>query len=304
MIDFMILAKRMEEYSVKRFYEEAKNLKLKTRIVRYEDLYVRIGKEEIDIFSNKRRVKRPKMVVLRVAGRGGAGMYFVPHRAILINQWQKTDTVILNSKTYLNFPRINKLLQSHKFFQAGVPFVPSQSYCSIDRIKFGSFKFPVIVKNKFGSGGQKVFKADSPQELKNLVELEEPYNVLIQPFLQTGHDYRVIVLGGKALPAAMRKTAAEGEFLTNFARGGSVEGVPLTKELKTLAEKAAKIFECDYAGIDIMYDKKNRPHVLEVNRGAQFHGFEDSTGINLAKEVILYLKDRYEKKPKSYNPFS
>lgn len=295
MLDLLIFAKEMESHAVKRFWQEARHLKLKARVIRYENLYIRLEEDKVDIFSKKRRIKRPKMVILRVAGQGGKGMLFVPHREVLINQWEETGTVILNSRTYLQFPRINKLLQNYMFLKAGIPFVKSQSFCSLERINFRSFKFPVIVKNKFGSGGQKVFKADSPQELKNLLELEEPFNVLIQPFLPTGHDYRVIVLGGKALQVAMKKTAQEGEFLTNFARGGKMEGVPLTKELKSLAEKAARLFRCDYCGIDIMYDKKSRPHVLEVNRGAQFEGFEASTGINVAQETILYLQRKYEK---------
>lgn len=299
MFDLLIFAKKMEGHAVNRLQEEGRKLKLKTRVIRYENLYIRLEKEKVDIFSKRRRIKRPKMVVLRVAGQGGKGMLFVPHREVLISQWKDTGTAILNSRTYLEFPRINKLLQNYMFLKAGIPFVRSQSFCSQERINFRTFKFPVIVKNKFGSGGQKVFKADSPQELKNLIELEEPFNVLLQPFLPTGHDYRVVVLGGKALPMAMKKTAPEGEFLTNFARGGGVEGVPLTEKLKNLAEKAARLFKCDYCGIDIMYDRKGRPHILEVNRGAQFEGFEASTGINVAREMILYLQKKYEKRRKS-----
>lgn len=295
MLDLLIFAKEMESHAVKRLWQEARHLKLKARVIRYENLYIRLEEDKVDIFSKKRRIKRSKMVILRVAGQGGKGMLFVPHREVLISQWKDTGTAILNSRTYLEFPRINKLLQNYMFLKASIPFVKSQSFCSQERINYRAFKFPIIVKNKFGSGGQKVFKADSPQELKNLLELEEPFNVLLQPFLPTGHDYRVVVLGGRALPMAMKKTAQEDEFLTNFAQGGKTEGVPLTKTLKILAEKAAKLFKCDYCGIDIMYDKKSRPHVLEVNRGAQFEGFEASTGINVAREMILYLQKKYHR---------
>jgi ribosomal protein S6--L-glutamate ligase len=111
---------------------------------------------------------------------------------------------------------------------------------------------------------------------------------MIQPFLATGHDYRVIVIGGKAL-GAMKKTAPKGEFLTNVVRGGTATKAELTKELRDLSVKAARLFQADYVGVDIMYDKKGNPYILEVNRGAQFEGFERSTGINIARQMIEWL---------------
>ena len=150
--------------------------------------------------------------------------------------------------------------------------------------------FPLIVKNRYGSGGQKVFKADSPLELRNLL-LEDIMGNMIQPFLRTGCDFRVIVIGGKAV-GAMKKIAPPGEFLTNVVRGGKAVKAPLTKELKTLAEKTSKLFYADYSGVDIMYDHKGNPYILEINRGAQFEGFEESTGINVARQVIEWLQGK------------
>jgi len=290
MIDLLIFAKKMEKYSVKRFTQEAKKLGLKSQVIRYELMSVEFRGEKVSFRHRGKALPKPKMALFRVAGRGGAGEYFVPQRTVLLQQWEKEPIAILNLKTYLRFPRLNKLWQQYHFAKGGLPYVPSQNFASLALLKPKSFKFPLIVKNRYGSGGQKVFKADSPLELRNLLA-EEAMSVMIQPFLPTGYDFRVIVIGGKAI-GAMKKTAPPGEFLTNVARGGIATSAPLTKELKTLAEKTARLFYADYAGVDIMYDKKGHPYVLEINRGAQFEGFEKSTGINVARGMIEWLQSK------------
>ncbi len=90
----------------------------------------------------------------------------------------------------------------------------------------------------------------------------------------------------------MKKTAPEGEFLTNVVRGGTATKAELTKELRDLSVKAARLFSADYVGVDIMYDKRGNPYILEVNRGAQFEGFEESTGINVARQMIKWLQTK------------
>ena len=292
--DLLVFAKEKEGYAVKRLIQEAKKASLKSMVIRYERMSLKIEKRKATFFYRNQPLPEPKMAIFRVAGRGGAGEYFVPQRTALLSLWKDKPVAIMNLKTYLLFPRLNKLWQQFHFSQAGLPFVPCQNFASLELLQPKKFQYPLIVKSRYGSGGQKVFKADSPLELRNLL-LENPMSELLQPFLPTGYDFRVIVIGGKALKKVMKKTAPEGEFLTNVARGGTASESPLTKELKQLGEKAAGLFSCDYAGVDIMYDPKGNPYILEVNRGAQFEGFETSTGINVAKEMIEWLQSKKRK---------
>ncbi len=291
MIELLIFAKKdFEVYAVRRLRQEAKKLGLKHQVVRYEDIVVKFKGRKVNFFHRGKALPKPKMAIFRVAGRGGAGEHFVPQRTILLQQWKKESIAVMNLKTYLAFPRLNKLWQHYHFAQAGLPYVPSENYGSLPLLKSKKFKFPLIVKNRYGSGGLKVFKADSPMELRNLL-LESAISEMIQPFLPTGHDYRVIVIGNKAI-GAMKKTAPEGEFLTNVVRGGTATKAELTKELRDLSVKAARLFSADYVGVDIMYDKRGNPYILEVNRGAQFEGFEESTGINVARQMIKWLQTK------------
>lgn len=294
MMDLLIFAKETEGYAVKRLRQEARIMGLKYKVIRYEDMSLKLSQEKIAFFHQGRALPEAKIAIFRVAGRGGRGEYFVPQRTALLELWKDKPMAIMNLRTYLKFPRLNKLWQHYYFAKHDLPFVRSQNYASLDLLDPKKFKFPLIVKNRYGSGGQKVFKAGSPLELRNLL-LEDAVSMMIQPFLTTGCDFRVMVIGGQAL-GAMKKTAPKGEFLTNVVRGGTATKAELTKELKILAEKTAKIFYADYAGVDIMYDRKGNPYILEINRGAQFEGFEQSTGINVAQKMIDYLLAKRKKK--------
>jgi ribosomal protein S6--L-glutamate ligase len=60
----------------------------------------------------------------------------------------------------------------------------------------------------------------------------------------------------------------------------------------SLAIKAAKASGNEFAGVDIMFDSKNRPYILESNRAPQFDGFEHATGVNVAQEIVKYIEGR------------
>ena len=79
---------------------------------------------------------------------------------------------------------------------------------------------------------------------------------------------------------------------TNISQGGKGEFQPFLKkipkkmleEAKTAAVKASKAMKTKFAGVDIMFDKRNkRPIVLEVN---VFPGFPASRKFNLSKRLL------------------
>lgn len=283
-----VFSKSTERYAPDRIAKEATKRGHECRNLFYKDLVIGIS-NKVRVLIQGKHLEVPEAVVLRVSGAGLAGPLFAYQRVALINYYPKTIPV-MNKQTYLSWIRLNKLEQHYEMVRAGISVVPSVSFSSEEVIDWGKLEFPLIAKTSFGSSGQGVFKIENKDELIAKVKEKGISNYLFQKMLTTRQDYRVIVIGGRALPLAMKKTAQEGEFLTNFARGGKIEGVGLTDEMCGLAEKTAKIFKADYAGIDIMYDSGGNPHVLEINRGAQFQGFEQSTGLNVAEEIVKYLE--------------
>ena len=105
-------------------------------------------------------------------------------------------------------------------------------------------KFPIILKTLRGSKGVGVLFIESERALSSIVQLmfktDKDTDLLIQKYIKTDFDVRVIVLGGKVI-ATMQREVVKGDFRSNYSQGAKVKTYPLT-ELETeeclLAAKA------------------------------------------------------------------
>ena len=100
-----------------------------------------------------------------------------------------------------------------------------------------------------------------------------------------GFDWRVLVVGGRAL-AAMRRISPH--WVRNVAQGARCEAAVVTPELASLAEGAAAALQMDYAGVDLVPDP-GAPlgaQVLEVNGVAAWRGLQSVTGFDIAQAMV------------------
>ena len=105
-----------------------------------------------------------------------------------------------------------------------------------------------------------------------------------------GFDWRVLVVGGRAV-AAMRRVSAH--WVHNVAQGARCEPAELTEALAQLAEGAARALGLDYAGIDLMPSGTlDDIQVIEVNGVAAWQGLQRVTGFNIAAAIVADLLDR------------
>jgi tetrahydromethanopterin:alpha-L-glutamate ligase len=105
---------------------------------------------------------------------------------------------------------------------------------------------------------------------------------------QPGFDWRVLVVGGRAV-TAMRRVSAH--WVHNVAQGARCEATLLTRELAAAAEAASAALAMDYAGVDLM-PSPDGPLVLEVNGVAAWHGLQRVTPFNIARALVDDLLDR------------
>jgi tetrahydromethanopterin:alpha-L-glutamate ligase len=111
----------------------------------------------------------------------------------------------------------------------------------------------------------------------------------IVPAAQPGFDWRVLVIGGRAV-AAMRRVSEH--WVHNIAQGArSMPCVP-SPALAAAAEGAAQALDMDYAGVDLMPDADGRVQVIEVNGVAAWQGLQRVTGFNIARALVDDLFDR------------
>jgi tetrahydromethanopterin:alpha-L-glutamate ligase len=112
----------------------------------------------------------------------------------------------------------------------------------------------------------------------------------IPPTTQPGFDWRVLVIGARAV-SAMRRVSAH--WLHNIAQGAQAQAAALEPALARLAEDAARALSMDYAGVDIMPAAQGAPlQVIEVNGVAAWQGLQRVTDFNIACALVGDLLDR------------
>jgi len=118
----------------------------------------------------------------------------------------------------------------------------------------------------------------------------------VQEFLEGSDDrpsdVRVYVVGGEIV-GAMRRHAPEGDWRTNVALGGEVEGVTdqLGRVPRRLAVEATSVLGLDLAGVDLM-PVDGEWYVLEVNATAGFKGLFTATGVSVAPHIARVAIER------------
>jgi tetrahydromethanopterin:alpha-L-glutamate ligase len=112
----------------------------------------------------------------------------------------------------------------------------------------------------------------------------------VPPMAVPGFDWRVLVVGGRAL-TAMRRVSTH--WVHNVAQGARCEPAELERPLAQLAERAARALDMDYAGVDLIAAASGpRIQVLEVNGVAAWQGLQRVTGFNIAGAIVDDLLDR------------
>ena len=155
--------------------------------------------------------------------------------------------------------------------------------------------FPIVAKDNFGSLGKEVYLIKNYDDLAAF-EKEHKFSAhLYQEFIESskGHDFRIIVINGKVV-ASMKRSNDNGDFRSNVAQGGHGEPVELPASFIETAEKAAKILNLDYCGVDLLDDKDGNPILCEVNSNAFLQEIERITGKNIAgiyaKHIVESLR--------------
>ena len=150
-----------------------------------------------------------------------------------------------------------------------------------------SLSLPLVAKGIHGGRGKYVYLVHSRKDLKEYLSDDLVGFFTFQEYLRIDAEYRVIVIGGKAI-GAMRKHRAEGDFRHNVALGGSGEKAKIPAAWNRISERAAKALGFGIAGVDLAI-VKGKPYLLEVNRMPAFGEFESATGTNVAKRFIEYV---------------
>ena len=159
-------------------------------------------------------------------------------------------------------------------------------------------QYPVILKTLRGSKGVGVLFVESAKSLDSIVQLihkqDEDADLLLQEYIKTDYDARVLVLGGKVL-STMKRPVIEGDFRSNVSQGSKPEKLELTELEIEESLKAAKAVNGVWTAVDFIPSKnrtKEPPFIIEVNSSPGTEGMEEATGRNISKEILEFFSDK------------
>ena len=151
---------------------------------------------------------------------------------------------------------------------------------------------PLVIKLLEGTQGLGVVLAETKKAAESVIQafMGLDANTVVQEFIKEsgGTDVRCFVVGGKVV-AAMKRTAAPGEFRSNLHRGGTAELIRITPEERSTAVRAANVLGLSVCGVDLLR-ANHGPVVLEVNSSPGLEGIERATDKDVAELVIEYIE--------------
>jgi RimK family alpha-L-glutamate ligase len=277
---------------LQQFAEAAKKRHLPVKIATYTQLNfqsdhpgLRVGEEDLRNFD---------LIYLRLVGQHREELtliadYAKKHHISLVDKILETGSIDRK-----------KSFEIRKLVEAGLAY-PKTIFARLERLESKGekeFSFPFIIKRTDGKQGKNVYLVRDSHEVKSLVkkllpEEKEGKRFLAQELIANDGDFRLMVIGGRVIGAIKRTAQKKGEFRSNVSLGGKAEKVEVNQKLKEMAIKAATLCQVDFAGVDIILDKKTqKPYLLEINRAPQYAGFHRATGINVPMTMIDYLCQR------------
>lgn len=205
----------------------------------------------------------------------------------------------------------NKVKQLQLFVSHGIPMPRScviKSSTEIETRVLGHLRTSsVVVKKVNGSQGVGVMIADTVRSLKSLCDtlLKEDAStpLILQEFVEEADkkDLRIFVVNNRVIAAMERSVAAINEFRTNYSLGGTTQAITPTPEEIDIALRATAACKLDIAGVDVIRTSEG-PKILEINAAPGFEGITETTGCNVAQEIIDYTIAVMEGRATSYYP--
>jgi RimK family alpha-L-glutamate ligase len=198
---------------------------------------------------------------------------------------------------------VDKSMTTLLLHAAGVPTPPTwaiESAAVAQRLvsRESAARRSLVLKPLFGSQGKGLQRVGWVDGAHVPLPPLEPYGELaylqrfVAPAARPAHDWRVLVVGGRAI-AAMRRVSAN--WVRNVAQGARCVPEPLERgcgpELARLAVAAAQTLELDYAGVDLL-PTPDGIQVLEVNGAAAWQGLQSVSSVDIAQALVDDLLDR------------
>lgn len=148
---------------------------------------------------------------------------------------------------------------------------------------------PWVLKHRRGSWGRNILRvgsvdvAEATYSLMSQIPSSGTDIVLVQEFVPSDADLRVIVVDGRVVGAIERR--GEG-WRHNVALGSSTVRHEAGQDVVDISTRVADLLGLDVCGVDLLRREDSTHVVLEANARVEFKGFERAHGSVVAEHLI------------------
>jgi ribosomal protein S6--L-glutamate ligase len=165
---------------------------------------------------------------------------------------------------------------------------------------------PCVAKLQRGSQGSGIFILNDILSASTSLRAMEQTNVdiVLTRFINSGNpanDIRIITIGAETKNPkvfAYKRFAVDSDFRSNYSLSKRGEKIKIRDEERQMALDASKLLGGGVHGVDVMRDAEDndKPYVIEVNGCPGLTGIEEVTGENVAKAIVDYVLENYQRK--------
>ncbi len=286
-------------YATKRFIEEAKNTKVKLDIFDAKDLArqnfeIDVSKYQTLFFRQSYPYEKEIFKLAQKFIKAGKKVIDEPSNLedVIAGKWRNHQIL---EKAGLPVPK-SFLLEPEKVFKSYILHHPYY-----------------IIKWIYGLKGREVFLIKDESQLEAITKKFLKSELMVQEFIRADYEYKVITIGYKSVPVALKFKIQSSGFRIDFKKFSVIptgaeesliqpsnleQGIPsplsvgrndkMIGKVVKVAEKASKILKRKLAKVDIL-DKGGMLYILEVNRWPGLKSFESLSKYNLTGDFINYL---------------
>jgi RimK family alpha-L-glutamate ligase len=259
-------------------------------VVPYQGLMARVGGRSCGLSSAGDELLDADAVLARIIPDGSLEQ--IIFRVDALHWLEEHGVPVMNPPRAIE-RSVDKFYTSALLHEAGVP-TPQTVVCESPEEALRAVRElrDVVIKPIFGSMGHGLVRVSDPDTafrvIKSLDHIRSVFYVQ-RTIDHDGRDIRVFVVGGRVL-AAIERSATNGDWRTNVARGAAVRAVDVSDEWSRLAVRAATVVGAEYAGVDLLPARDGSLFVIEVNGIPGWHGLQQATGIDVASVIVEHLE--------------
>ena len=230
-----------------------------------------------------------------VRGIAGGSLEQITKRLGILHALRESAVPVYNDARAIE-RSVDKSMTSFLLARAGIDTPPAWALESVAQarrilMREASAGHCLVLKPMFGSQGRGLVRIGLVDgECVQLPDLAEfGHLAYLQRYVPPpgtgGYDWRVLVVGGRAVAAMQRHSD---HWIRNVARGARSVAAPLTPALAQISEAAAGALGMDYAGVDLLPDTTAASglQVMEVNGVAAWRALQRVAGVDIAAAIV------------------